>query len=58
MKYYIENINSNYKDEVDKIITDRQDEIFNFFNSSKVGDFSKIKVTILDLKFDKNKTTT
>ena len=36
MKYYIENINSNYKDEVDKIITDRQDEIFNFFNSSKV----------------------
>ncbi len=36
MKYYIENNKSNYKDEVDKIITDRQDEIFSFFNSPKV----------------------
>ena len=36
MKYIIENNKSNYKDEVDRIITDRQDEIFSFFNSPKV----------------------
>ena len=33
MKYIIENNKSNYKDEVDRIINDRQDKIFNFFNS-------------------------
>lgn len=36
MKYIIENNKSIYKDEVDRIIKDRQDEIFSFFNSPKV----------------------
>ena len=33
MNYYIENSKSNYNDVVDKIINDRQDKIFDFFDT-------------------------
>ena len=36
MKYIIENKNSNYKEVIDKIINERKNEIFSFFNSAEI----------------------
>ena len=36
MKYFVENSSSTYKDEIEKIINTRKEEIFNFFNSKEV----------------------
>lgn len=36
MKYIIQNNNSNYKEEIDKIICDNKDKIFTFFNSLEI----------------------
>ena len=33
MKYIVQNNNSNYKEEIDKIINENKQKIFNFFNS-------------------------
>ena len=36
MRFIVENNNSNYKDDVLKIINDRKKEIFEFFDSEKI----------------------
>ena len=36
MNYIVQNSKSNYKIEIDKIIKDKQKEIFSFFNSEEI----------------------